>query len=161
MSHGPDKQESLDFLFAQVGRLQRSRMHALLDELGLYRGQPPVLFELWKQEGRTHSELADRLHVQPATMSKMIQRMERAGFVQRRSDPEDQRVSRVHLTEHGRAVQTQVKQVWNQIESEMFDGFTAEERAAIRSVILRIRKNMLRVVEDKCAPPPHNSSTNG
>lgn len=72
--------ESIDYLLAQICRLHRIRAHALLEDLGLYRGQPPVLRALWEREGLTHSELAARLHVQPATITKMIQRMERTGF---------------------------------------------------------------------------------
>ena len=44
-------------------------------------------------------------------MEKMIQRMERSGFVERRSDPEDERLSRVYLTERGRALQKPVQGV--------------------------------------------------
>ena len=53
--------ESIDYLLAQICRLHHARAHALLEEIGLYRGQPPVLRALWEEEGRTHSELAARL----------------------------------------------------------------------------------------------------
>ena len=84
-------------------------------------------------------------------MTKMVKRMYKAGFVERRSDPDDQRVSRVYLTDDGRAVQAQVKQVWRTMEEETFDGFTLEERVLLRRFFLQIRENLLRVTEDK--PP--------
>jgi DNA-binding MarR family transcriptional regulator len=134
--------ESLDSLFAQVCRLKHARIHTLLEALGLYRGQPSVLQALWEQEGLMHTELARRLQVQPATITKMLQRMEKAGFVARRPDPDDQRVSRVYLTETGRAVRADVQQVWRQLEEEAFAGFTLEERFLLRRFFLHIRENL-------------------
>lgn len=145
----PPKSESIDFLLAQICRLHHARAHTLLETLGLYHGQPPMLRALWKQEGLAHSELAAQLHVQPSTMTKMVKRMEKAGFVERKSDPDDQRVSRVYLTDAGRAVQAEVKQVWRTMEEETFDGFTLEERALLRRFFLQMRENLLRVTKDK------------
>jgi len=134
--------ESLDFLLAQVCRLHHSRAHTLLEEIGLYRGQPPLLFALWEKEGRTHSELAKRLDVQPATITKMVNRMERTGFVERRQDPEDQRVSRVYLTVAGRAIRADVQQVWHTLEQETLVGFDPEERALLRRFLVYMRDNL-------------------
>jgi DNA-binding MarR family transcriptional regulator len=134
--------ESLDRLFSQVCRLKHSRVHTLLEALGLYRGQPSVLRALWEHEGPTHSELARHLNVQPATITKMITRMEKAGFVERRPDPGDQRLSRVYLTEAGRAVRDQVQQVWHRLEMEAFAGFTEEERRQMGQFFQRIRENL-------------------
>ena len=143
------KPESLDFLLVQICRLHHARAHTLLEELGLYRGQPPVLFALWEQEGLTHSELAARLHVKPATITKMINRMEKTGFVQRRSDPEDQRVSRVYLTDAGHAIQNEVERVWRILLEETFVGFSLEERVLLRRFFLQMRDNLLQVTEYK------------
>ena len=143
------KPESLDFLLVQICRLHHARAHTLLEGLGLYRGQPPMLHALWEREGLTHGELAERLHVQPATITKMIQRMEKAGFLERRSDPEDQRVSRVYLTDAGRNIQAEVRRVWSALEGETFDGFTLEERVLLRRFFLQVRDNLIRVAEGK------------
>jgi DNA-binding MarR family transcriptional regulator len=141
--------ESLDFLLAQICRLKHARVHTLMEALGLYRGQPKVLRALWEQEGLTHTELAKRVHVQPATITKMLQRMEKSGFVQRKADLEDHRVSRVYLTQAGRAVQSDVQQVWRKLEQEAFAGFTMEERVLLRRFFLQIRENLTRVTEGK------------
>jgi len=141
----PPESESLDQLLAQICRLKHARVRALLETLGLYEGQPSMLRTLWAEEGLTHTELARRLRVQPATITKMIQRMEKAGFVERRPDPEDERVSRVYLTEAGRAVQTDVRGVWHTLEREAFAELDDEERTLLRQFLLQIRENLLRV----------------
>lgn len=67
--------DSIDLLLAQICRLHHARAHTLLETLGLYHGQPPMLRALWEQEGSTHSELAARLYVQPATMTKTVKQV--------------------------------------------------------------------------------------
>ncbi len=141
----PPESESLDQLLAQICRLKHGRVRALLETLGLYEGQPSMLRVLWAEEGLTHTDLARRLRVQPATITKMIQRMQKAGFVERRPDPDDERVSRVYLTESGRTVQADVRGVWHTLEKEAFAEFTEEERALLRQFFFQIRANLLRV----------------
>ena len=62
-------QETIDWLFVQVCRLHYIRTHTVLEEIGVYRGQPPVLFHLQIQDGLSHSELGRRLQVSPATIT--------------------------------------------------------------------------------------------
>jgi DNA-binding MarR family transcriptional regulator len=141
----PPESESLDLLLAQICKLKHARVQALLETLGLYEGQPSMLRTLWAQEGLTHTELARHLRVQPATITKMIKRMEKAGFLERRPDPEDQRVSHVYLTEAGRAVQADVRGVWHTLEKEAFARFTVQERTLLRHLLLQIRDNLMRM----------------
>ncbi|MGC9349558.1 MAG: MarR family winged helix-turn-helix transcriptional regulator, partial [Anaerolineae bacterium] len=115
MGHG-DGPGSLHSLLVQISKLHYARARSLLDELGLYRGQPPLLHVLAHEEGLSHSDLAARLHVTPATMSKMVSRMEKAGVVRTGSDPDDQRVSRVYLTDHGRDLHRQAQARMEQLE---------------------------------------------
>ena len=143
--------ESIGLLLTQISRLHRARAHALLEELGLYRGQPHMLRALWKKEGQTHSELARRLHVQPATVTKMLQRMEKTGFVERRHDAEDQRVSRVYLTEAGRSIRDDVQRVWRTLEEDTFAELTLEERLLLRRLFLQMRENLVHATGGK--PP--------
>ncbi len=141
--------ETLDFLLAQVCHLHYSRVRTLAEAIGLHRGQPPVLQALWDQEGLTHTNLAQRLRVTPATITKMLQRMEAAGFVVSRPDAEDQRVSRVYLTEAGRAIETKVETVRQAMDRETFDGLTPKERAALRRFLIRVRENLVRATGEK------------
>jgi len=144
---GTSELESLDRLFAQICRLKHARVHTLYEALGLYRGQSRVLGALWEQEGLTHTELAHLLRVQPATVTKMLQRMEKAGFVERRHDLEDRRVSRVYLTAAGRTVREDVQEVWRRLEEEAFSGFTEMEGMLLRQFFSRIRDNLTEATE--------------
>lgn len=141
--------ETMDFLLVQICRLHYSRAHELLESVGLYRGQPPMLHALWEQEGLSHTELAERLQITPATTTKMIQRLEKAGFVLRKPDPEDQRLSRVYLTDVGRAVQADVQAIWAQTEAETFAGIASDDLEVLRRFLVQIRGNLMVVSKAK------------
>jgi MarR family transcriptional regulator, organic hydroperoxide resistance regulator len=149
--------DTLDFLLGHVSHLHYIRARQLLESLGLYRGQPMVLRELWEQEGRTQTELADLLNVTAATITKTLQRMEKQGFLQRRPDPTDQRVSRVYLTAAGRAVQQEVEGVFKTMETETFRGLAPEDLAALRVFLTRIRDNLLQATVLASADMGHPS----
>ncbi len=137
--------DTLDFLLANICHLHRARIQQLFEALGLYQGQPPLLRQLWDQEGLTQTELADRLKIAPATVTKMLQRMEKTGFIARQPDRADQRVSRVYLTEAGRAVQDRAEAVFRTLEAETFANLTLEESLLLRRLFLQIRENLLAV----------------
>ncbi len=136
---------SLNLLLIEVCKLHYANSRERLERIGVYRGQPPVLQALDRQEGLSHSELARQLHVKPATITQMIKRMELAGFVQRRRDAEDERVSRVYLTELGRAIQGDLVQVLGTIEAGTFAGFSPAEREQVAQHLSRMRHNLLQM----------------
>lgn len=137
-------QKTIGYLLSQVCKLRRARDSTLLEKVGLYRGQHFILSALWEREGLTHSELAEQLHVRPATITNTLKRMEKAGLVERRQDAIDQRVSRVYLTDAGRNIRDTVERVWDELEEETFVGITAEERVLLRRLLRHIRENMVR-----------------
>lgn len=144
--------DSVDALLVQVCRLHHGRAHTLLEEIGLYRGQPPVFFHLSRQDGLTHGELVARLQVTPATTTKMIQRLERAGFVRRVPDAQDQRVTRIYLTDAGHAILREVKAVLQRIEQETFAGFSPADEALMRRLLTQARDNLLRAHQGADSP---------
>jgi len=140
-----DEPETIDRLLAQIGHLQRGYAHRGMESMGLYRGQPPLLHLLWNHEGLTQTELANEMRVQPATVSKMVQRMERSGFVERRRDPNDERVSRVYLTDRGRAVKGQVEAWFRDAENAYLEGLSAEDLTTLRRLLCHIRDRLVSV----------------
>ena len=137
--HDPD---SLYRIFSQVIRLHYQRMHQLLDAVGIYPGQPQMLFALHMANGQSQKDLAAKLKIKPATITVMLKRMEKAGLVERRPDPTDQRVSRVYLTEAGQATWHEVTQVLRVIDKECFGNFSLEEQGLLRKMLLQLRANL-------------------
>lgn len=133
-----------DLLFPFI-KQHFTRMQTLMNEIGLYRGQPPLLHQLWKRDGQTQSELAQTLNLQPATVTKMLQRMEAAGFIARRPDSQDQRVMRVFLTPAGEHIKAEVGLREAQVDREMLAGFSPAELALLADFLERMRDNLRQI----------------
>lgn len=141
--------DSLYNVFYQVIRLHYHRTHMMLDKIGVYPGQPPMLYFLEKEDGQSQKDLADKLNVKPATITVMLNRMEKSGLVLRKQDDEDQRISRVYITEKGKEVYKQVEETMSSIESECFYNFTEEEKIVLRRLFMQMRDNLKNVCEDE------------
>lgn len=103
-----------------------------------------VLRHLWEQEGRSHVELQSLLRVEGATITGLLQRMERSGLVQGRADPSDKRVQRVYLTEQGRALEPIVKHLAEDINQRTLAGFTPDEQDFLMRLLTRALQNIVR-----------------
>lgn len=121
-------EETLTYALIMLMKTKRNQMAAALVPLGLHGGQELLLNQLWRQDGLTQSELIGRLGVEPPTVTKTVQRLERAGFLHRTPDPDRPRVSRVWLTDAGKAVREPVEQIWARMDEELLGTFDAEER---------------------------------
>ncbi len=135
-------QESIGYLLAQVCKAHRNKANAELGEVGVHVGQEMVLLQLWQQDGVTQSELATDLCVEAPTVTRMLQRMERADLIERRSDPDDARVSRVYLTEQGIAAQSAIQEAWQRLEERTVATLTLEERVILRRLLIQLQQNL-------------------
>jgi DNA-binding MarR family transcriptional regulator len=76
----------------------------LLDQLGITYPQFLVLSALWEEDGRTIGAIAERLDLEPSTITPLVKRLEQSGFVTRQRNPTDERQVNVRLTDRGRAM---------------------------------------------------------
>ena len=83
----------------------------LLDPLGLTYPQYLVLLVLWEEEGLSVKEIGQRLHLDSGTLTPVLKRLEKAGFVRRRRDAQDERQVRVELTDKGWDTRTKALEV--------------------------------------------------
>ena len=120
-------------------RTHRAQAAELLQALGVHVGQEMILFHLWKRDGLNQTELTGCLGVEPPTTTKMVQRMEANGLVERRSDPTDGRVVQVWLTPKGRALEGPVTDAWQALEAMTVSRLSAGERALLRELLAKVR----------------------
>ncbi|MCZ8511904.1 MarR family transcriptional regulator [Paenibacillus filicis] len=137
-----DYSQALTHLLSHVYRLYRLNVDLLIQEYGVYPGQPPVLMRLTEQDGQIQKELAYKVNLQPATLNVMIGRMEKSGLLERRPDAGNYRVSRVYLTDKGRTATTAVKSVLRDIEDRCFARFNADEKRVLRGLLLQMHDEL-------------------
>jgi len=135
-----------DVEFAKVIRLYYARMQEKLAQVGLYRGQAPIMGLLNQYDGMSQKQMADALNLSPATMTVTLKRMEKAGLIVREMDGKDQRVLRVHLSDEGREMCKKGQEQCAIVSDELLEGFTAQEEAQLREYLERIARNMEAVV---------------
>lgn len=134
--------ESLYYVFLEILRVHHYEAHKKLEEIDLYPGQPPLLFILNKNDGKSQRELADLMHIKPSTVNVMIKRMEKTGLLERRQDKKDARISRAYITDKGRQVCKKSYCAMQKIEKKMFSGLTKDELIIFRGLLLQVKENL-------------------
>lgn len=104
-----------------LGRAHRRAIEALLAPHGIHAGQDAVLLLLWQQPGIRLSTLATQLGVERPTVTRMVQRLERAGLVERTRDPQDGRAWRVSPTPRSRLLEAGVRHAWRQVDERIIE----------------------------------------
>ena len=134
--------ESAGYALAKVCKAHRVNVAEHLAELGLHAGQEMVLIELFEQDGLRGGELAERLGVEPPTVTKMLSRLEKCGLVERRQDLRDARSFRVYLTVEGRSLEEPLARCWEKVEERTFAGMSIGERQTFRRLLAKVRSNI-------------------
>jgi DNA-binding MarR family transcriptional regulator len=80
-----------------LARLVRHEFDRRASAHGMTRAQWVILFWLERQPGLSQKELAEILEVEPITVARLVDRLEARGMVERRPDPKDRRIWRLHL----------------------------------------------------------------
>lgn len=112
----------------------------VLAGMGLTYPQYLVMLVLWQKDGLTVRELGARLHLESGTLTPMLKRMEQAGLVSRSRDTQDERLVRTGLTQPGRDLRAQARQVPCTIAEAM--GLPVERLMQVRDDLLAIRQAM-------------------
>ena len=145
----------VDVAIWRVSHHHRHLVNLRLESLGLYRGQHRLIARLGFQDGRTHSDLAESMRISNATVSKMVQRMEQNGFVERRQDEFDQRISRVFLTQRGKETAVKLEEMFLQLERDEIEGFSKEETVQLMEFLERINENLMEHIPHHHKPKKH------
>lgn len=131
---------SLGVSIARLHHLQHRYLHPLLRDVGLFRGQPPILMKTAAADGISQHELADRVHLRPPTVTRILARLEERGLVERRPEDDDQRVNRVYITDSGRETVSAVRAVQETEDREVFSVLTDEESRLLQSFLDRLAR---------------------
>jgi DNA-binding MarR family transcriptional regulator len=136
--------DDIGFLITDTARMLRKAFDERARALGITRPQWRVLVLLARFGGCTQAMLADRLDVEPITAARMIDRLEDAGLVERRADPNDRRAWRLHLTEAGESSMLKLRPLAVDLFEEALFGVSSDQRIQLESALIAIRDNLSR-----------------
>jgi MarR family transcriptional regulator, transcriptional regulator for hemolysin len=137
-----DPERSFGFLLHDIARLLRKRFDQRARALGLSRSQWQVLVHLERHEGINQSGLAEILEIENITLGRLIDRLEEAGWVERRPDRKDRRARLLYTTEKVAPVMETMHKLAEETRSEALAGVTSEQHEALLDVLVEIRGNL-------------------
>ena len=129
-------------VLAQVARLMRRAFDERAREIGVTRPQWQVLSVLLRHEGIRQGGLAELLEVEPITAGRMIDRMQDAGLVERRSDPADRRAWRLFLTRRGHEMVDHLQPLAEETSNEALQGVSEEDKAHLLRTLDKMLENL-------------------
>ena len=100
--------------------------------------QYALLKVLWEKDDQSGAELGERLLLDSATMTGLLDRLEQAGLIERRAHATDRRVNRVVLTARGRDLQSSLDFEMDQMNQDFLGEFSAEEAQVLRKFLTSI-----------------------
>jgi MarR family transcriptional regulator, organic hydroperoxide resistance regulator len=132
----------------RAARLHHQLTSQLLRAAGLHPGQELIMMRLWADGPQRPADLARLIGSDAATMTRSVQRLERAGFLRRSSNPTDRRAIIIEPTQASQALRAQVEAIWPRLEELCTKGFTDDERARAQESLAMIERNLARAAEE-------------
>ena len=134
----PPHGEDIGFLTHRAARLLRQRMNSAVAEIGLTAPQAAVLLALSGSEGPTPSILAEALGIDRPTMTGLIGRLERDGWVQLLSHPTDGRARIITPTEKTLLALSDIAEASRSVSADALEGLTESERELLLELLARV-----------------------
>src|SRR3954451_15181943 len=138
-----DEKVTFGFLVNDVTRLMRKLFDRRAARFGLTRAQWRALKRVHHGEGITQNELAEYLEMEPIAIGRVIDRLQKAAFVERRADPQDRRVWRLHLLPKAHGVLDDMEQIGGELFKQSQRGVAAADMKILLDVFTRMKQNLV------------------
>jgi MarR family transcriptional regulator for hemolysin len=130
-------------LIHDVGRTLRTRFdQAARASTAMTRAQWIILSRLARQPGMSQNELAAICEVEPITVARLVDRLEARGLVERRSDPNDRRIRRLHLLPAAKPIVETINHTREVAGERITAGLDQKTRDALIDALLVIKENL-------------------
>lgn len=133
---------SFGYLLNDVTLLFRKHFDRRAVKFGLTRAQWRATKVLYHREGLRQTELAEYLEMEPIAVGRVIDRLQAAGFVERRHDPRDRRAWRLYVTEQARGVIADMELIGRGLRKDATRGIELHEMQQAMDVLNRIKENL-------------------
>jgi DNA-binding MarR family transcriptional regulator len=137
----PMKKEMLVELY-DVARLMRTRFDRWARTYGMTRAQGVILARLARQPGMTQNEMAGLCEVEPITVGRLVDRLEARGLLERRLDPSDRRIRRLHLLPAAEPILAEIQRYKDDLFRELTDGLDQETIETIMRALTHMKSQL-------------------
>jgi len=133
---------SFGYLLNDVTLLIRKHFDRRAVKFGLTRAQWRATKMLYHREGMRQTELAESLEMEPIAVGRVIDRLQAAGFVERRPDPKDRRAWRLYVTDQARSVIADMELIARGVRKDAAKGIPVPELEQALGVLNRMKENL-------------------
>jgi DNA-binding MarR family transcriptional regulator len=149
-----DRRRSFGFLLKDVSRLSAKNFerHANEVALGLTLEQCKVLVHLDRNQGISQVRLASLTETDPMTLVRILDRMEADGWLERRRDPGDRRVWRLHMKSDAQPVLKKIWAIADHARNESLAGLEASDINQLMDLLERIHGNLAALIPGAVEP---------
>ena len=137
-----DLDRSFGFLVHDVAPLYGRRFDRNGRRLELTRAQCRTLGYLARNEGINQAGLADLLEIRPMTLVRQIDRMQEAGWIERRPDPADRRARRLFLTDKSRPILGRIWDVASETQDQVLAALSPDESEQLIELLRRVHGSL-------------------
>ena len=129
-------------LLHDVARMQRTRFDQWARNYGMTRAQMIILIRLERQPGLSQNEMAALCEVEPITVGRLVDRLEARGQIERRADPADRRIRRLHLLPAAAPVLAAIESYKTALLDYVTDGLDANVQEAVIDALLHMKTKL-------------------
>ena len=115
--------------------LRRINLQRAINDIELYKGQLPLLEYVIEYGGCTQNQIAEALHVTPASVALSTKRMQMAGLLEKNVDETNLRCKRLTVTDKGRDIAVRCRAAFNKLDGRMLRDFSPEETDLFKSLL--------------------------
>ena len=133
---------------ASVNRKLRALFDARVKERGLTLSRARALFALSKRDGLNQRELADELGIETPTIVRLLDGMEKQGFIERRVEASDRRAKQIHMTDRGRDIAGEIDKLACEIREQVLGGVDNKDKAVALQVVSLMAGNLVSIGRD-------------
>ena len=133
---------NIGYLLSDSGRLLRKTFDERVRDLGLTAVQARLMLSLVKFPDNNQVFYAERIEVEPITLTRIVDRMEEAGWVERVADPNDRRARLLRLTDKSREIVEPLRVIVNALVDDMAEGLTSQEQNLLAELLRKISANL-------------------
>jgi DNA-binding MarR family transcriptional regulator len=130
-------------LLHDVARMQRTRFDQWARRYGMTRAQGMILFRLLRQPGISQNEMAALCEVEPITVGRLVDRLEARGMLERRSDPTDRRLRRLHLLPAAQPILAAIDVYKNELTDFLTGDFEPKKVEAMVDLLLHMKHKLI------------------
>jgi MarR family transcriptional regulator for hemolysin len=145
---------NLLFTLGELQRLVRAYADKQASRYGITRAQWAVLAKVERTEGLKQTELAEQMEMQPITLTRLIDKLCDAGWIERRGDENDRRVNRLYLRKTARPLLGKLAGLRSELTATALEGISPADAQRMLTQLEVIKENVRNAIQSPAGEPP-------